>query len=100
MLSQKQLKSLEILKKFVAETPVNQVQALVEKYAQLEVTSPTMAKYLHILNNCDFIGHAIHEQRYKGCVLKLGHPPEKKKIVFHYNDPAFCGVIFFNTFVE
>lgn len=44
-MSQKQLKSLEILKKFVAETPVNEVQALVEKYAQLEVTSPTMAQY-------------------------------------------------------
>lgn len=46
VMSQKQLKSLEILKKFVAETPVNQVQALVEKYAKLEVTSPTMAQYL------------------------------------------------------
>jgi hypothetical protein len=98
MLSQKQLKSLEILKKFVAETPVNEVQALVAKYAQLEVASPTMPQYLHILNNCDFIGHAVHNQRYS--VLKLGQPPEKKKIVFHYNDPAFCGVLFFNTFVS
>lgn len=99
MLTQKQLKSLEILKKFVAETPENEVQALVEKYAQLEVDSPTMAQYLHILNNCDFIGHAVHHARYKGCVLKLGQPPEKKKIVLHYNDPAFCGVLFFITFV-
>jgi DnaJ-class molecular chaperone len=34
MLSQKQLKSLEILKKFVAETPVNEVKDIVDKYAQ------------------------------------------------------------------
>lgn len=94
MLSENQLKSLEILNNFIASTPKEEVRELVNKYANLEIDSPTMAEYLHILNNCDFVSPTVRMEDSSCIINAIVAPDIQKSILIYPNNPAFCGVIY------
>lgn len=44
------LKSLELLDKYLAETPSEEIQAKIEEYDKMEIEGPTLEEYLNSFN--------------------------------------------------
>ncbi len=105
MLRRDQIESLELLSKFVAETPKGDLQALIDQYSNLNIDGPTFAEYLVGLDNEMTLSSASSPfitfndikiyLKVKGSFWESfsDSPPERAKISYNKN-PADCGVSF------
>ena len=100
MLRPEQIKSLEILSKFVADTPKDELQALIQEFEELSIEGPTFDQYLNSIDEEIALTHPCFENIYDVFTgwdddLLLSISPPNQIMITNKKDPEkFSGSFF------
>lgn len=111
MLNQQHIKSLELLSKFIADTPKEQLDIFIKKYEDMGIEGPTFSQYKEGLED-SFCGNNLlaHGKRIAITPVNYGNsitgcleqrkslPPPQRKKISNSNPTEYVGFPFLHTF--